>query len=353
LTFLNLTLGSCCVLGIKSLYYGRVSMILSKHGLFFSLLVLSFIGSGSFASLLPLSEMSEDRYVDVNIWTRGHLLKDLTLEKGGGHVSLTIRDRDPRTGMTREIYSSLWPKETAAVHAVRSFKKSVESLWHLPSDDETGEGRHPDQIIRIYSLDTRAIYNVFDTKIRAGNMRYKLASALPGYSDTAHSCASWAVELLQNGGAKNIFQRQKDSEFGALKVISTRVLGGVITGGGIGFAVGAAASAGVFAVPGAFFGAVGGVLTSFTRGGFHRDLAKVEDGHEAFSFYQITPGDVLALASEFSTLEKRIFTSTHTWARDVTGRWDMSSGSVLDRALVNMERELPAKSVGRVRRTSR
>jgi len=289
------------------------------------------LGSLAFSSLLPASSLYDDRYVDVNIWSRHNsVVKSFFKGDGAGHASLTIRDKNPATGGERCIYASLWPKDKI------TSLDAIDLLWHLPSDDERAERRPPDQIIRIYSLNSKDMYNDFDNVIKRGVMKYKLTEALPGASSTECSCASWAVRLLQGGGAKELFPKD-DSILGTLKVVGKKAFGTVLMTAGTGTVLGGP--------PGGFVGALIGVGAVFR--GLERGFSEVEDGHEAFSFHHVTPNDVLDLVRKFRDLEVSNFSGTRGWVRDVTSQWNTSSGSFLDNISTSMKSQYISPSLGR------
>lgn len=265
------------------------------------------------ANLLEDSALSEDQYVDINIWSRHkNVAKSFIKGDGVGHVSITIHGKD-QGGNPLKTYASFWPKDTP------NGLSPVPQIWHIPTDDQRAEGHAPDKIIRLYSLNSRDIYNHFNSALKKTDLGYQLCKALPRSSDVEYSCASFGTKLISVGGGRELLPKD-DSTWGTLKVVGKRAFGPAIASAGFGLLVGGP----VGALAGAFLG-----TGAFSFRGIDRGLAQLEEGHEIFSFHQVTPGDVLDFATKFSEEEKSTFKRTITWPRDVTGAWDVSPSSLL------------------------
>ncbi|MBY0544283.1 MAG: hypothetical protein K2Q14_01910 [Gammaproteobacteria bacterium] len=147
---------------------------------------------------------TENRVI-IRIWTsaQNKLIPPILLPGAGlpvGHISLETPD---------QRYVSLWPQDAAS--AREAILSSVPSHLHTFEEDCEDEGRVPEVVICLYTLDIEAIQNTFrEIATNLNGWTLLGGNQLFSKDDQAHSCSSLAYRLLKAGHIDAILESGKE-----------------------------------------------------------------------------------------------------------------------------------------------
>ena len=113
-----------------------------------------------------------------------------------GHVSIE----------TSEIYASLWPEGLNIFNKKKPM--AGDALSSTPLSDELSEGRPPDIMVDLHTLNVQNINNELTKFNESGNSYHLVGSNyLMKYLGT-NNCTGLAVDLLERGGIQQLISRR-------------------------------------------------------------------------------------------------------------------------------------------------
>ena len=110
-----------------------------------------------------------------------------------GHVSIE----------TKYFYASYWPDNLTLFNKLNQQPGSMNNIIDI---DMKSEGRPPEHVIDLHSLDIDAMNNSLDS-FQKNNKYHLIGSNKVFNSGIAHSCSSLAYTLLKDGGIWNFAER--------------------------------------------------------------------------------------------------------------------------------------------------
>ncbi len=103
---------------------------------------------------------------------------------------------------TKELYASLWPEGITLFNKYKPQQGSANSS--NPALDEQSEGRPPDYLVDLHTLDVENIEKKLDEYLKFGSPYHVFGSNRFLKNLRANSCSGLAYDLLISGGIKNL-----------------------------------------------------------------------------------------------------------------------------------------------------
>ena len=109
-----------------------------------------------------------------------------------GHVSIE----------TRDLYASLWPE---GINLFNKLKPQIgDAQTSSPSHDEKAEGRPPDVLVDLHTLNVPQIQQALVQCVDSGSTYHLIGSNRFFKSLSANSCSGLAFDLLHKGGIQKL-----------------------------------------------------------------------------------------------------------------------------------------------------